>query len=53
MSSRKTPNGELKELAHEPWPGYSEKFLIVFAVTVFWLLVIFAWGAYVGVEAGH
>ena len=53
MNAPESPKEELKELRHEPWPGYAKKFVVVFAVTGLWLLVILVWGVKLGVYVGH
>ena len=42
------PNEELQELKHEAWPGYMKAFIVVFGLSVVYLLIIFLaspWGA--------
>ena len=44
---------ERQELKHEPrgeWPQIQG---VVLAATVFWLVALCVWGAYVGKVAGH
>ena len=35
------PNEELQELKHEAWPGYMKAFIVVFGLSVVYLLIIF------------
>ncbi|MFT4586804.1 MAG: hypothetical protein ACI9VS_000525 [Candidatus Binatia bacterium] len=53
MKTPDNPDEELQELKHEPWPGYSEKFFWVFAVTGVWLALLVIWGMKLGIYIGH
>jgi len=52
MKKPDSPDEELQELRHEPWPGYSEKFSMVFVLTAIWLAILIVWGVNLGTYLG-
>ena len=53
MKKPESPDEELQELRHEPLPGYSTKFSMMFAVTGIWLAILVAWGLKLGIYIGR
>jgi len=53
MKQPDNPDEELQELKHEPWPGYPEKFFMVFVATGIWLAILLVWGLKLGIYIGH
>lgn len=53
MQMPESPDEELQELRHEPLPGYSQKFLMVFVAAGIWLAILVVWGLKLGIYIGH